>query len=572
MDTLGANFQSEVNKFKVLNELVIFHISNLHCTIYLLEFLITSYFAIQIRLVSKKFLGDKTPKEIQDRILDILLVWTDKYPELSKIKEAYRMLRTQGVIHEPQRNVIKPVNKKTTDPTKKLLESEKLKRLLQSKNQKDIEAANLMIQNMVRDNDRRIQMQNRRLIDLQSAHENAILLKEMLDEIGSSEMNQDTLSTLSEIFNNCVKLKPTVVRLAEETHESETFTTKIFETSELLNEVIETYSKTVMNRNFTTKPQKSTNNNVNSESLLDVSSVNSTSKTGISTILCELDEVFSSTSQPQVPKIDDLLCSTSQTTSSQASNDKIMELIKNFKAPTANDLISNYDLSQQSPSKETSNEKPISPKKPFGEIDSLVSGIMKSTLNTGTSNDDIDLNQSLNDSDDDRNLISENETYDEPKPVDKIIENIIEPTKIALKDIKIVIDDIEPSDNEAPRTIVDEKKGLKILVNFTKNRPTKDVSVIVITVVNQGSMAIENFQFDASVSKPCKLRILEASGKDLPGVKPFKQPTETINQVLLLLNPTENPVNMIAIVTYNIEGDDDPYKESFEVKNIPFNC
>jgi ADP-ribosylation factor-binding protein GGA len=141
-----------------------------------------------------------------------------------------------------------------------------------------------------------------------------------------------------------------------------------------------------------------------------------------------------------------------------------------------------------------------------------------------------------------------------------------------LKDIKIVIDDIEPSDIEAPRIIVDEKKGLKILVNFTKNRPTKDVSVIVITVVNQGSMSIENFQFDASVSKPCKLRILEASGRDLPGVKPFKQPTETINQVLLLMNPTETPVNMIAIVTYNVEGDDDPYKESFEVKNIPFDC
>lgn len=473
------------------------------------------------------------------------------------------MLRTQGVIHEPQRNVIKPVKQKSTDPTKKLMESDKLKRLLQSKNQRDIEAANLMIQNMVRDNDRRIQMQNRRLIDLQSANQNAILLKEMLDEIGSSTVDQDTLSTLSEIFNNCVKLKPTVVRLAEETHESEMFTTKIFETSELLNEVIETYSKVIMNRNVTAKPQKSSS--LVNESLLDVTAATKATDTGISSFMNELDGVFSSnTCNTSTSKIDDLLGSSQSIATSQASNEKIMELIKNFKTPTTDDLISSYDLPKQSPTKEASVEKQ-SPKKPLSELDSLVSGIMKSSLNTNNN----DISQS-NDSDDDRNLICEIESHNEP--ADTIEQKEIEVTKVALKDLKIVIDEIEPSDMEAPRIIIEEKKGLKILVNFTKNRPAKDVSVLVITVVNQGSMAIENFQFDASVSKPCKLRILEASGHKLPGVKPFKPPTETINQVLLLMNPTQSPVNMIAIITYDVEGDDDPYKESFEVKDIPFTC
>lgn len=61
------------------------------------------------------------------------------------------MLRTQGVVHEPQKNVIKSSSKKQTDSQLKLMESEKFKKLLYSKNVKDIEAANLMIQNMVRD-------------------------------------------------------------------------------------------------------------------------------------------------------------------------------------------------------------------------------------------------------------------------------------------------------------------------------------------------------------------------------------------------------------------------------------
>lgn len=516
---------------------------------------------MQIRLVSKKFLGDKTPKEVQDRILDILLVWTDKFPELGKIKEAYTMLRTQGVVHEPQRNVIKPVSKKSVDPAAKLLESDKLKRLLQSRNQRDIEAANLMIQNMVRDNDRRISNQNRRLIDLQSAHENAILLKEMLEEFNTSDFNQDILSTLSDIFNNCVKLKPTVLRLAEETHESEAFTAKIFETKELLDQVIDSYATIIMKGNPTVKPSKS------------VKTKNENDKVNM---MKELDEIFSTSPTSSAPppsssKIDDLLAPSHE--QKVASNDEIIELIKSYKTTNANNLIGNFDMPAQQSSVSPSKVDKKSPEAKLSELDSLVTGIMKSTLtgNNALDKNGDDCTQSLNDSDDDNNLIIE--TNDETQKVESsaaIVCDTKEPPKLALKEINLSIDDIEPSDEEPPRTIMDEKNGLKVLVNFTKNSPAKDVCVIVITVVNQGSVAIENIQFDASVSKPCKLRILDASGVSLPGVKPFKPPTETINQVLLLMNPTHENVNMIAIITYNFEGDDDPYKESFEVKSIPF--
>lgn len=491
---------------------------------------------------------------MQDRILDILLVWTDKYPELGKIKEAYTMLRTQGVVHEPQKNVIKPVNKKSVDPGTKLLESDKLKRLLQSRNQKDIEAANLMIQNMVRDNDRRISMQNRRLIDLQRAHENAILLKEMLEEFNTSDFNQDILSTLSDIFNNCVKLKPTVLHLAEETHESEAFTAKIFETSELLNEVIDSYAKIIMKGNPTAR-----------STAKSIRSSNDKAK-----MMQELDEIFSTSptsAAPSSSKVDDLLTPSNE--QKVTSNDEIIELIKSYKSTaTTNDLIGNVDVTSAAT---TSKLSPRAAK--LSELDSLVTGMMKSTLtaNTADKNGD-ELAQPLNDSDDDdNNLIIETLCTEEAAKNETELSKVNkEPPKLALRDINITLDDIEPSDDEPARTIMDEKNGLKVLVNFTKNSPAKDVNVIVITVINQGSIAIENIQFDASASKPCKLRILEASGKSLPGVKPFKPPTETINQVLLLMNPTRERINMIAIVTYNIEGDDDPYKESFEVKDIPF--
>ncbi|CAG9807156.1 unnamed protein product [Chironomus riparius] len=546
MDILGTNFHIEINKFKFLNEL--------------------------IRLVSKKFLGDKTPLEIQNRILDILFTWTDKYPELGKIKEAYTMLRTQGVVHEPQKNVIAP-SRKSTDSTLKLMESEKFKRLLQSRNQKDIEAANLMIQNMVRDNDRRIQIQNRRLMDLQSANENAILLKEMLDEIDVNNASEDTLSTLQEIYKNCLKLKPTVCRLAEESHDSETFMNKILETTDLMNRTIENYTAIIINKIPTQKPTKTTTTNLldvaenSGEALATQESSNGT--------LSELNDIFSSsTTSPLSAQIDNILLTPQVMMSQQASSNNnidIMALINSHKPANkaiSDDLLGNFnDSTIQSPTKVASEK----PKATLSELDSIVSG-MKTRLLVSGSEEQVtpieDTPKSIND-DDVKNLICETPQSEVPPEIkDSFI--VTQPQKVALKDLHLDLSNIQPSEIEAPRTILEETKGLKVIVNFTSDRPAKDVVVLVISVINQGSAAINNFTFDASVSKPCKLRILEASGRDLPALKPFKPPTETINQVVLLLNPTQQPINMIAILTYNVQDDDDEEKVSIEVKDIPF--
>lgn len=479
------------------------------------------------------------------------------------MKEAYTMLRTQGVVHEPQKNVIKQSSKKSNDTTLKLMESDKFRRLLQSKNQKDIEAANLMIQNMVRDNDRRSQMQNRRLMDLQSANENSILLKEMLDELDPSEVSEDTLSTLREIYNNCVKLKPTVERLAEESHESETFTNKIVETAELMCKVIELYTAIVINKAPVERktPQPQPQQNVSN--LLDVSSTPTTAakREEANGNLNDLHDIFSSTAT--AAQIDAILLAPHVMTQASSTNiDGIMAMIKNHKQSSPDDLLGAFDIPpMQSPAKTLQNaEKP----KPLSEIDSIVV-TMKSKLLSGPEDDDMKL-----DSDDDHNLISEDAP---PVNVAEVVEVVKQPQpeqKTALKDINLDINEIQPSEIETPRIIIDEKRGLKIVVNFTKDRPAKDVQVLVITVINQGPVAISNFQFDASVSKPCKLRILEASGRSLPGVKPFKPPTETINQVLLLMNPTQQSVNMMAILTYNSEDDEDTCKEMIEVKDIPY--
>lgn len=51
--------------------------------------------------------------------------------------------------------------------------------------------------------------------------------------------------------------------------------------------------------------------------------------------------------------------------------------------------------------------------------------------------------------------------------------------------------------------------------------------------------------------------------------KPFR-PSEPINQVVLLMNPTEKPVDVTYIVGYKLGDDPDPIKVSTIAKDIPY--
>lgn len=72
MRRCGPLFHAEVGKFRFLNEM--------------------------IRLVSPKYLGGKTPAVVHQKVLQLLYTWTKEYPREAKIKEAYEMLKKQGVV------------------------------------------------------------------------------------------------------------------------------------------------------------------------------------------------------------------------------------------------------------------------------------------------------------------------------------------------------------------------------------------------------------------------------------------------------------------------------------------
>lgn len=204
MSKCGIKFHSEIGKFRFLNEL--------------------------IRLVSPRYLGDKTPKRIRDKILDLMLLWTVSYTKETKIKEAYDMLLKQGVNHEFAKTVTvapKPdmVDMKSLPerPSPQPDIAEKLKKLLQSSKATDHKAANLLIQNMVKEKERRTEVHARRKLQVKEIIESAGLLNEMLDQNiadGKNLFTDDELTTLNDLHSVCIKMQPTITILVADLNDS----------------------------------------------------------------------------------------------------------------------------------------------------------------------------------------------------------------------------------------------------------------------------------------------------------------------------------------------------------------
>lgn len=129
MARCGSVFQNEVGKFRFLNEM--------------------------IKLVSPKYLASQTPANVRQKVLQLLYEWTHDYPKETKIKEAYDMLKKQGVIKEvPSLSVSADAIRIVKSTSSIFYDEEKsklLQYLLRSKNPEDLQAANRLIKSMVKE-------------------------------------------------------------------------------------------------------------------------------------------------------------------------------------------------------------------------------------------------------------------------------------------------------------------------------------------------------------------------------------------------------------------------------------
>ncbi|NXI57264.1 GGA3 protein, partial [Chloroceryle aenea] len=225
MKNCGRRFHNEVGKFRFLNEL--------------------------IKVVSPKYLGDRVSEKVKTKVIELLYSWTVALPEESKIKDAYYMLKRQGIVmFDPvipaDRTLIpspppRPKNPVFDDEEKSKL----LAKLLKSKNPDDLQEANKLIKSMVKEDEARIQKVTKRMHTLEEVNNNVKLLNEMLVHYSKEESSEADRELMKELYERCETKRRTLFKLASETEDNDSSLGDILQASDNLSRVINSYKKII---------------------------------------------------------------------------------------------------------------------------------------------------------------------------------------------------------------------------------------------------------------------------------------------------------------------------------------
>uniref|UniRef100_A0A8V5HBK9 Uncharacterized protein n=1 Tax=Melopsittacus undulatus TaxID=13146 RepID=A0A8V5HBK9_MELUD len=197
------------------------------------------------------YLGDRVSEKVKTKVIELLYSWTVALPEESKIKDAYYMLKRQGIVmFDPvipaDRTLIpspppRPKNPVFDDEEKSKL----LAKLLKSKNPDDLQEANKLIKSMVKEDEARIQKVTKRMHTLEEVNNNVKLLNEMLVHYSKEESSEADRELMKELCERCETKRRTLFKLASETEDNDSSLGDILQASDNLSRVINSYKKII---------------------------------------------------------------------------------------------------------------------------------------------------------------------------------------------------------------------------------------------------------------------------------------------------------------------------------------
>ncbi|XP_071329932.1 ADP-ribosylation factor-binding protein GGA3 isoform X2 [Trachinotus anak] len=225
MKNCGRRFHNEVGKYRFLNEL--------------------------IKVVSPKYLGESAPEKVKMKIVEMLYSWTVAFPNEVKISEAYQTLRRQGLVtRDPELPLDRTlIPSPPTRPKHPVFDNEDmgklLAELLRSKNPEDLQEANRLIKNMVKEDEARVQKVTKRVHTLEEVNINVKLLTEMLSHYNKDSSTDSDKDIIKELYERCDKLRRAAFKMATETEDNDTSLGDILQASDDLSRVINSYKKIV---------------------------------------------------------------------------------------------------------------------------------------------------------------------------------------------------------------------------------------------------------------------------------------------------------------------------------------
>ncbi|XP_007423283.1 ADP-ribosylation factor-binding protein GGA1 isoform X1 [Python bivittatus] len=586
MKNCGKRFHDEVGKFRFLNEL--------------------------IKVVSPKYLGNRTPEKVKSKILELMYSWTLGLSHEVKITEAYQMLKKQGIVKcDPKLPDDAPFPPPPPRPKNAIFDDEEkskmLARLLKSSHPEDLRAANKLIKEMVQEDQKRMEKISKRVHAIEEVNNNVKLLTEMVTNYSNGEMKESSEDLMKELYQRCERMRPMLFRLASDTEDNDEALAEILQANDNLTQVINLYKQLVKGEE------------INGETMAG-------SLRGSTSALLDLSGLDMPAASPAYPAMPTFSGSSSATVPEQSStvsllDDELMSLGLTDQATSSVQGTDNsgWNSFQSSESPEVS--VPSGPPAPMGKVDA---GLPASPA-ASSGMDDLDLlgktllQQSLppeslqvrwekqppprltlrdlqNKSTSSLSLSTNSTPSLFPNlssnpaatlPLEKTAPVLApqgstilsgtaslpaglpastSPLEFSLMNVTVPLESIKPS-NILPVTVYDQH-GFRVLFHFAKDslpdRP--DVLVVVISMLSTAPLPIRNIIFQSAVPKVMKVKLQPPSGTELPPFNPIVPPT-AITQVLLLANPQKEKVRLRYKLTFTMA--DQTYNEMGDVDQFP---
>uniref|UniRef100_A0A8C0ASN5 Golgi associated, gamma adaptin ear containing, ARF binding protein 2 n=1 Tax=Buteo japonicus TaxID=224669 RepID=A0A8C0ASN5_9AVES len=225
VNNCGERFHNEIAKFRFLNEL--------------------------IKVLSPKYYGTWSSEKVKSRVTEVIFSWTVWFPQEVKIRDAYQMLKKQGIVKEdpklPEDKILPPPSPRPqnsifdTDEEKSKL----LARLLKSNHSEDLQAANRLIKSMIKEEQEKSAKVSRRVNTISEVSENVKRMDELLENYKRQELSKSDQESLQTLFQRCEKLRPLLFRLASETVDDDEALAEILQANDKLTQVLGQYRQVV---------------------------------------------------------------------------------------------------------------------------------------------------------------------------------------------------------------------------------------------------------------------------------------------------------------------------------------
>ncbi|XP_058705323.1 ADP-ribosylation factor-binding protein GGA2 isoform X2 [Poecile atricapillus] len=510
VNNCGDRFHSEMAKFRFLNEL--------------------------IKVLSPKYYGIWSSEKVKSRVTEVIFSWTVWFPQEVKIQDAYQMLKKQGIVKEdpklPEDKILPPPSPRPqnsifdTDEEKSKL----LARLLKSSHPEDLQAANHLIQSVVKEEQEKSAQVSRRVNAISEVSETVRRVEELLENYRRHELSPADQETLQALLQRCEKLRALLFRLASEALPDEEALAEVLQASDKLSGVLGQSRQAVASQEngdgaapAASSARAPAPRRMKSYTLIDFSELEPMAQT------------------PPEPCADTAPASQHGSTASSCLLQHHFQSLGLSNSPAIQKPPPNFGLAE--PAVHNGFREGVSAVQTLGPQESWEDGCAgKSELQS--------LDQQLSPLSRTKTFSSDLSPMKLPFP-DLSHNSVADPPLLSpgyelkpaaslhpasLENLFVPLISVTPS-TICPLTVYD-RNGFKAMLHFSRDpapgRP--DVLVMVLSMLSTSAHPIRDILFQAAVPKTMQIKLQPASGSELPAFNPLLPPA-VVSQVLLLANP-----------------------------------